>query len=260
MKVLTFSCAHIGPNQDLSRFNILSKLIVDQKPEYVISLGDFVTMDSLSSWDSSSPRQQEGKRYAHDIQAGKTALYHLGSYIVKYNKTAEDNKKRKYLPQFVFIHGNHEDRVSRYLDKNPVTEYHVNLDLDLRFKAFPTPVILVPYKEDFELGGIIFKHCFIGDNGKSISRANVENYAIDGSGTSVVYGHHHFLRYKARKRANAVTVQSLCVGTFAEHMDPYLDGANPDRWNGAIMLDIHAPGEYDFTTWSITKMRREYGT
>ena len=55
--------AHVGPGQDLSRFDALSKLINDRFPSRIIFMGDFVTVEALSNWDLQKSGVMEGKRY-----------------------------------------------------------------------------------------------------------------------------------------------------------------------------------------------------
>src|SRR6185369_3275942 len=66
--------AHVSPNQDLARFASLGNLITDKKPDNIILMGDFATLDSLSAWDLGKAGKMEGKRYSEDCKAAIQAI------------------------------------------------------------------------------------------------------------------------------------------------------------------------------------------
>src|ERR1017187_4025055 len=66
--------AHVKPGEDLTRFSKLGNLITDKKPDHIVLMGDFVTLESLSAWDLGKAGKMEGKRYSEDCKAGIQAI------------------------------------------------------------------------------------------------------------------------------------------------------------------------------------------
>ena len=118
---------HITNGQDHSRFKILSKFIVDQKPDYIVFMGDFLTLKCLSAWDKNKREKLEGLRYESEIEAGNLVMDIIFSDLIKYNKSRRLNKKKLYNPKRIFIKGNHEDRLARYLEIDPTFKGFVSI-------------------------------------------------------------------------------------------------------------------------------------
>jgi len=57
---------HCTPKASNDRFLWAGKLAADLKPNTIICMGDFASMDSLSSYDKGK-KQFEGRRYKKDI-------------------------------------------------------------------------------------------------------------------------------------------------------------------------------------------------
>ena len=54
--------AHVEPDQDLIRFSKLGNFITEHRPDNIVFLGDFVSLDSLSAWDLGKSGQKEETR------------------------------------------------------------------------------------------------------------------------------------------------------------------------------------------------------
>lgn len=108
MKILVIGDAHVEQDQDLRRFDVLGKFIVEQRPEAIVSIGDFMEMACLSAWDADKRLKMEGLRYQKEIEAGNQALDLIDDKINAYNERQSENKKRQYNPQKVYVEGNHE--------------------------------------------------------------------------------------------------------------------------------------------------------
>lgn len=96
---IVWSCAHADPEVSNERFDWLSRLIQDIKPDYTVDLGDGADMRSLNSYDTRSPKAIISQNYEADIEAYNESQDRLwGPYKLS-------KKKRPY--RFGF-EGNHE--------------------------------------------------------------------------------------------------------------------------------------------------------
>ena len=68
MKHLVIGDSHAKPGISNRRFEWLGKLILDEKPDVIIDIGDFEDMPSLSSYDVGK-KSYEGRRYIKDLES-----------------------------------------------------------------------------------------------------------------------------------------------------------------------------------------------
>ena len=138
MKILTVGDCHVHENEDVSRFDILGRYIADTQPDVVVFMGDFLTLNCLSAWDRDKRLKMEGRRYQSEIDAGNAALDAVTKYVISNRKKARKQKKKFYTPEWVFIEGNHEDRLTRYLDRDPTFKGFVDIydNLHLEERGF----------------------------------------------------------------------------------------------------------------------------
>lgn len=243
-KVLVIGDAHVAPHQDLRRFKALGNYIRTHNPEYVISIGDFLTLDSLSDWDRNKSGKMEGRRYSADIEAGNHALDYIDAATDKTIK--------------IYLKGNHENRLDRYLDHNPIAKGSMSIEKDLRLKSRGWKV--VEYKDDYVLSGVRFTHIPISGGGKPIGNPGVTRKALALYNSSVVFGHTHTLDHSAEHRRGGPHLnQALCVGCFFEHIDEYAKGSKTDYWRGVVELNIYHNNRFDITTTSMSNLLRNYG-
>jgi hypothetical protein len=54
--------------------------------------------------------------------------------------------------------------------------------------------------------------------------------------------------------------QVLNVGCFFEEHEAYVKGKMTNYWKGLMVLNTYKPGRFDVSTYSLGRLRREYGT
>lgn len=178
--------AHISNNQDLTRFDALGNFILDKRPNYLILMGDFLTLNCLSAWDKDKRKLMEGRRYSLEIDAGNEALDKILGPINKYNNSLKRNKQKLIYIKKVYIEGNHSFRISRYLEKDPTFDGQVGIIKDLRLNE--RDFEWVPYGDYFYVNGIGLTHVPFSGAGP-ISGMNLCRKASMLSVKSVVFGH-----------------------------------------------------------------------
>jgi predicted phosphodiesterase len=240
--VLVVGDAHVDEDQPLDRFKALGNKIQAEKPDYVVIIGDFLSLNCLSEWDRNKRAKMENKRYILEVEAGRRALDLMG------------------VPKnLIYIEGNHENRLDRYLDHDPTFEGLVHLPSDLDVKG--RGITWIPYKACFELHGVHFTHIPISSNGKAIGNPNVAQKALRLFSSSVVFGHTHTLDHAAEHRHGAAHLnQSLSVGCFFEHVDEYAQGSMTNYWRGVVDLDIYDENRFDINTTSMRQLYNKYGS
>lgn len=243
-KILTIGDCHVDDQQGLDRFALLNKFIRKQRPDYVVFMGDFLTLRCLSAWDKDKRKKLEGARYQAEIDAGNKALDVALRGVPKNTK-------------LVFIEGNHEDRLTRYLDRDPTFDGFVSVrkDLHLDNRGF----VFVPYREWYEIDGVDFTHIPFG-KAKEVSGLNITKKVQDVTIRSTVFAHTHELHVSCcHKHKMEHLQQVLNVGCFFEKHEDYVHGHMTNYWKGVVMLETYKPGRFDISTYSIGQLRRTYG-
>lgn len=255
--ILVIGDAHVDDTQDLSRFTALGRMIVDTQPEYIVIIGDFLSMNCLSDWDRNKRLVMEKKRYQLEIDAGNKALDEMFRFVEEINRKNRKSKKSAYSPKLIYIMGNHEDRLLRYLEKDPTFLGTVSIEANLKLKERGFEVI--PYKDVWEINGVSFTHIPISSGGKAISNPTVVQKALKLFSGSVVFGHTHTLDHAAEHRHGSRHLsQALCVGCFFEHVDEYAVGSKTDYWRGLVTLNLYSEGRFDFSTTSMSQLKEKY--
>ena len=110
------------PKANNDRFLWAGKFARDLKPNTIICMGDFASMDSMSSYDKKK-KSFEGRRYKKDIEHAHDALQKFNDGLGKYE------------PEMHMMLGNHEDRIDRMVEDNPELEGHLCID-DLKSVSY----------------------------------------------------------------------------------------------------------------------------
>lgn len=140
------------------------------KPKHLICLGDLADCYSISSHSKDPARKS---RIEEEIAVVRKALDELDALGAK-------NK--------IFVAGNHEDRLRRYLqDKAP--ELFGLIDIPQLFQLRERGWVYIPYKAHGRLGKLHLTHD-VGNSGR-----NATFVALDTYQHSVVTGHSHRLQY-----------------------------------------------------------------
>lgn len=256
-KILVIGDAHIGEDDDLSRFNLLGDLILDQRPTHIVIIGDFLTLNCLSAWDMDKRKTMEGRRYKAEIDSGMDALTRMLAPIDLYNVDRREQKKRQYDPELYYIMGNHEDRLTRYLEQDPTFDGFVSVEKDLKLVDWGFKV--VPYRAWCEINGVWFTHIPHNEVKPVTGRYHIHQAATTTI-NSIVYGHTHKLELLNKHAQGMEHLQQvLCCGCFFDKHEPYVDGRVTHYWKGVVLLSNYKPGRFDVETWSLGRMRRTYG-
>lgn len=158
-----------APFHDVKAVNLMLRAAARAKIKNAVILGDFADFISVSS-HSKRPDQRDLQVEVDGVNA---LLDELGKVFT--------GKK-------IYISGNHEDRLQRYLqDKAPELFKSVRVDKLLRLKERKWE--FVPYKQHCQIGKLYLTH----DAGRAGKTAHYD--ALNAFQSNVVIGHTHRLGY-----------------------------------------------------------------
>lgn len=105
-EIIIFGDVHLEQQTLIDPSYILFKKVVSSlKPDRIICLGDLMDCSYISRFSEGIAGEQEGKRLKADFEIFKNEMQWL-------------KKHSKQKP--IFLEGNHEIRLNKYLDKNPI--------------------------------------------------------------------------------------------------------------------------------------------
>jgi hypothetical protein len=242
MKILIIPDTQVKPGVPIAHMKWAAKAIRDYltKDDYVVHLGDHWDFPSLSSY--SSRREIEGKRVLEDIEAGNKAMD-------LFWKTLKPMKKK---PQFHLHGGNHEYRLTRYVDDNPVLE-GVLSEESLNRDGW----IYHPFKEVNEIGGVYFTHYFYAPYTGRAYGGTAHNI-LRNVGLSFVQGHRQGKDVASRTLPTGTVQRALICGSCYLHKEDYLGPQAKESWQGVVVLNGVENGDYDLMELSLKYLCRKY--
>jgi len=181
-KAVYFGDLH-APYQDEYAVSILCQIVTDEKPDYLINIGDGGDFESLSRFNKAYPRKREGKRVIKDLMA----MIDLENEI--YLTAPDGCDIRKHT-------GNHEWHLERWADENPEVEGIIETLMD------SSSIKMIPHAKFTNIGKLLSHH---GDRKGYQSVHHAKQWAMIGR--SIVYGHHH-------------SVQTFPHETLDRHAEP----------------------------------------
>lgn len=239
--------SHATPGKHNKRFQWLGHLINDIKPDTVIDIGDMWDMSSLCSYDKGT-KGFEGRRYKADIEAGLDANEKMFEII---------RKQKKKLPRFIRTLGNHENRITRAIDRDPILEGTIGLN-DLQSKEYGWEEY--PFLTPVEVDGVTYQHYFTsGIMGRPIGGESHARSLILKQFSSVTQGHSHLFDYHIRSDVKGKKLHGCVVGVYQDYEADFAGPANK-MWNAGVVVkrDV-ANGEYDLQHISLKALKKAYG-
>ena len=252
MRILCIPDTQAKPDTPTEHLEWAGKAICEYRPDVVVHLGDHWDFPSLSSHDKAGSKYFEGKRYLADVEAGNKGMDILLKPLKDLQKTQKDTKHKVYKPRMVFLKGNHENRLTRAVNNNPMLEGlmsydHLNLK-DWEVHEFLKPVFIE---------GVGFSHYFpTGAMGRpAASPAAI----ISKLHMSCVCGHQQGKQIAYGKRADGKSLCSIIAGSYYLYDEDYMDSLSNRHWRGLVVLNDVKDGTFDELMLSIEYLQRKYG-
>ena len=135
----------VKPGVSTTHLVAAAKYIAARQPAVIVCAGDWWDMPSLSRYEQRGSVYFEGKRYYKDIVAGNDAMEMFLNTLVEHAPAS-------YRPRKVFLMGNHEDRIRRAVEADPVQLEGVIGNEDLALESWE----VVPFLQPIQIDGILY--------------------------------------------------------------------------------------------------------
>jgi hypothetical protein len=245
----------IRSGDDLEFLSHIGQYLVKIKPDIIVQIGDFADLPSLSTHDKPGARGMEGKRYKADIIATHAAMEVLMAPIWTEQRRLVKNKKELWNPKKILTLGNHEHRISRAIENDPIAlEGIISLE-DLNYEKYGWEVH--PFLKPVVVEGIAFCHYFVsGVMGRPVGTAQM---LINKHHMSCFAGHQQGRMIAYGRRADGQEITSIIAGSCYEHSEDYLNPQTNEHWRGLFILNDVVDGSYDEMPVSLRYLRKRYG-
>jgi hypothetical protein len=237
-RVLAIGDCHDGPDiKDKTRFYAMGRYAALNEITKIVQIGDFTSMDSMSAHEPNWTISGQGKpSFKQDVESFRVALEAfdtgLGSSVVDKHVTL----------------GNHEDRISRFVNNNPEVS-------ELLFEKVYDALDMFgwtysPYGEFFFIGDVGFTHVPLNQMGKPYGGMNSETTIARDSLHDVVYGHTHKRVDKTFPKMghDHITIINLGCALPQDHIEHYARHSVTGWSYGVYDLTIQG-GKIKERTW-----------
>lgn len=263
VSILILPDSHAKPGISNDRYDWLNKLIWDRRPTYVVDLGDFADMESLSSYDKGKLSGQN-RHVGKDIEWAVNARERLSKGLadlspeLRTNKCRNNGKPRyRWDLTLVALAGNHEHRVDKYVNDHPELLGIMKQDVsDAEKQGWEWH----PFMEKTTIEGITFCHYFHNGMGKPLGGVMPARTLTQKLYTSTVSGHSHIWNHYSDVTATGKRINGLVAGCYFGHEEAYARHSNATWDRSVTLLHNVVDGDYDIEKLSYDRVRNEYGT
>ena len=222
------------PYHDVKAVENVLKYAKDLKPNTVLLNGDILDCDSISSHVKGNLRAIEGKTLRKEYDAGERFL--------------DDLQKACPESQIVFMEGNHEYRVERWLNEHPQAQGLMEVPNGLNLKQ--RGILWIPswsQTKIFRVGKANFVHGLY--TGKNHAEKMVNSF-----GCNIFYGHLHDCNsFNLVTIGDNSTKVGASLGCLCRYRQYYLKG-RPTNWQQAFTkFTFRDDGFFDYDLVKIFK-------
>lgn len=247
IRVICIGDAHDSPAlTDKSRFKWIGKYCRQEKPDVVIQIGDFATLDSLNTHVPNETFQGKSKpTYMADMASFNEALTEMN---------LPDGQERHCTL------GNHERRLYAFEDKAPEAYGMMQFELQSVFERHKWT--FSPYGQITYYGGVGFVHAALNRLNKTYGGKNAEQTIANDSIHDLVIGHSHTeRRHRAPKIGGNNYVQIINVGCALpdQHIEDYAQHALTGWSYGIADMTIKNGHVQDYHFVSMNRLGERYG-
>ena len=201
------------PFQDDRSLNALEGYMADNRFDEVIYIGDLLDFGQISKFNQGSPKEESHKLSDDYKIAGKILDRHI-SLIRKNNRKAK----------FTLLEGNHEERIERWIAKNPQVEDMIEVSVGLKLGERGINWVRSWSKgELYKIGKAYFIHGLYTN--QYHSQKMVNNF-----GVNIYYGHtHDHQSFSKVLKGKDKTIEGMSLGCICEYEQNWMQG-KPNNW------------------------------
>ena len=241
---------HIAPGISNERMHWIGRWVNDIEPDYIVQLGDWLTLDSMSTHAApGSIAQLQAPTFQADLAAGRES-------IEIFNDAVGDKGITKRIETL----GNHEFRAYRFENLNSCLEGTLIQEIEEMFAAGGFRP--VPFGQFAFIEGVGFIHHANNTLGRPYGGKTVAQRIAAESIFSVVHGHCHTKQAAdAPKIGPSHSVRAISAGCALPygHVEEYAQHATTGWWWGVLNLVIHNGIILDEHWTSMISLERRYG-
>ena len=209
-------------------------------------------MHSLSSYDKGT-KKAEGARYQDDINSGIAAMKTMLKPMQSYNAHCVKHKKKKYKPEMHFTLGNHEERIARHVNANPLLDGFLSYDnFKLKDFGFTTHGFLSPVIID----GVEYVH-YVQNRNSPYPKAS-SKVALDQTKISVTQGHRPCLDISTGWADDKGMLWSITCGASYLDDEEYKGTQGNKHWRGIVHKRNVHNGDFDPTFIRLSSLMKDY--
>ena len=230
--------AHLDPLETINSSFILAKqFTIDMQPDIIVLGGDWGDFSSLSAWDQKKNLLMEGKRYLLEIEMYKMHLRELRDKC--------PNSK------MIFLCGNHEYRVARYLEDHANMEGLLDVEKDLEIGQMDMQ--WVPFNKIIQIGKLSFLHGIFYN--KYFARSTLESI-----GGSCIFGHAHKSQTYTQRLHMDQQPNIACGIGCLNSLDPGWKRGMPTNFvNSFAYIDIRDDGGFNIHELIVIRDQFSFG-
>jgi hypothetical protein len=252
MKLLIIPDCQVKPGVPTDHLEWAGKYIADKKPDTIVCLGDFADMPSLSTHDKVGSKYFEGLRYKDDISSTKAAMQRLLGPLQALQMVQKKNKEKVYKPRMELLLGNHENRIDRAINNQPMLEGVISTK-DLGYEEHWN---VHPFLSPLTIEGVVFNHYFpTGAMGRPAASAAT---MVSKLHQSCIAGHQQGRQVAYGRRADGSMITCIIAGSFYLHDEAYMDVTSNKHWRGLVVLNELKDGHFDEMFLSTTYLEKKY--
>lgn len=211
LKVLAIGDCHDGLDiPDKTRFHAMGRYAANHSVDHIVQIGDFTSMDSMSSHEPNwTIKGQSKPSFKDEVASFSDALAAFDEGLGGYQTT-------KHVTL-----GNHEDRIARFVNNNPELAEFVYEKIYELLGDFGWSYS--PFGEFYFIGDVGFTHVPLNQMGKPYGGAHSENAIARDSLHDIVYGHTHKRVAKTFPKIghDLITVVNLGCALPEGHIEDY---------------------------------------
>lgn len=216
-------------------------------------------MHSLSTYDNGTKKDFHSRRYFEDIAVAKEGMAKLVKPLRDLNRVLAEQKKKQYNPRMFLLLGNHEHRITRAVNADPVQLDGLVSINDLEYSKFGWEV--VPFLDTIDIQGVTYAHYFPrGPNGRVMQDKRGAPNAkaqVQREMRSCTAGHLQGLDYYIYQTHDR-RFHGLVAGSCYLQEEDYLTPQGTKYWRGVVVKHEVMNGEYDIMTVSLDYLCRKY--
>jgi|TARA_B110000977_G_scaffold27821_1_gene35411 hypothetical protein len=229
----------------MDHLRALGNYIVEKKPDVIIHIGDHADMPSLSSYEKTGSKYFENMRYRDDIEASRLGMEILLEPMVRYNNMQKRNKKALYRPRMDLTLGNHEYRIQRTINDDPVKLEGLMSMSDLGYEEYGWTVH--PFLHHVEIDGVLYSHYHKNPNSPMGNpMGGTIQSKLNNMKQSFSNGHNQMLQYGIAYTGSGRRLHGLQAGAFYMHDEGFMGlQGNKQHWRGVVVKNEVKDGQYD---------------